>query len=165
MEHGLLPLYVNKILYDASDSWCRPVSPTQPCFVSPFWLLKKERTRMVSYSPSYSYELKLLGKKKRRRSHLCNPIFFLSDVKSNHHLDNSPSVSAPAYSSPIASWEGGWEQLLQPLPQVSHVDLSELFSLDVSFFYTRSWELNQGLVLVCLCVVCVPGVGRSQRDS
>lgn len=109
--------------------------------------------------------IKTTGKKKRRRSHLCNPIFFLSDVKSNHHLDNSPSVSAPAYSSPIASWEGGWEQLLQPLPQVSHVDLSELFSLDVSFFYTRSWELNQGLVLVCLCVVCVPGVGRSQRDS
>lgn len=29
-----------------------------------------------------------------------------------------------------------------PSPQVSHVDLSEFFSLDVSFFSTRSWELN-----------------------
>lgn len=116
MEHGLLPLYVNKILYDASDSWCLPVSPTQPCFVSPFWLLKKERTRMVSDSPSYSCELKLLEKKRRRRSHLHSPIFFLSDAKSNHHLDNSPSVSALPYSSSTTFCEGGWGPLSQSLP-------------------------------------------------
>lgn len=63
MEHSLLPLYVNKALYNLLIHGASQ-PPQQTCFVISFLLLKRERKRVAKWLSSHSNGLKGLWRTK-----------------------------------------------------------------------------------------------------
>lgn len=145
MEHSLLCLYVNKTLYNASDSWCLPVSPAQPGFVSPFLLLKKERTRMAKWLTQLFTWIKTTVRNKR--SYLCGPIFCLSDANTRHHKGCPVlCLSSSLFHSHSLLEEGeGWLAAWFHNPQEELCELSRSFSFTTCLtFSTISWRPDPG---------------------